>query len=263
MTGRERAADLAALAGHLATSRLAGQVATPVGHCVANIGKMLAGDPDYTFGLSGWRQATFDDAVEALRDCGVTLTEDPDALPRVEPAVAAAAADRHRQGLAEVAAAQGRVLVATGHAFALLPHYQAIAGALEAAGCTVLRPFDSRREHFRAVSGEPASMRYFSGVASLVVHGNIVHTHRPDYMEALLDEVGGRRGVDAVFADHGFAGAAVEAGIPTYSVADVNDPALPLAQRRGQTHAVLVIDDGLNPVVYEPLTAAILGGCAT
>ena len=250
------------LTAHLARSRLAGQVATPVGHCVANIRKMLTGDPDCTFGLSGWRQATFDDAVEALHDCGVTLAEDPEALPTVDPAVAAAAADRHRRGLAEVAAAQGRVLLATGHAFALLPHYQAIARALEAAGCTLLQPFDSRRENFRAVNGEPASIRYFSGVAALVVHGNIVHTHRPDYMEALLADAGGRRRVDAVFADHGFAGAAVEAAIPTYSIADVNDPALPLAQRHGRTAAVVVIDDGLSPSVYEPLTAAILGGCA-
>ncbi len=258
-----RAADLAGhLATHLVASRLAGAVATPAGHCFDNVRRMLAGDPDHTFGLSGWRGATVDDAVEALRACGVTLAEDPTALPHVDPAAAVAALDRHRQGFAAVAAARGRVLVATGHAFALLPHYQALACALEAAGCTVLRTFDSRRAHFRAADGEPASIRYFSGVASVVVHGSIVHTHRASFMEAVLAEAGGRRGVDAVFADHGFAGAAVEAGVPTYSIADVNDPALPLAQLQGRTDGVLVIDDGLNPITYEPLTAAIVGGAS-
>jgi hypothetical protein len=49
--------------------------------------------------------------------------------------------------------------------------------------------------------------------------------------KALILEVALRR-----FADHGFAGAAIERGIPTLSIADVNDPALPLAQLRGRTH---------------------------
>jgi hypothetical protein len=79
-------------------------------------------------------------------------------------------------------------------------------------------------------------------------------------MELMLAEAGGRDGVDAVVADHGFAGAAVEAGILTVSIADVNDPALPLAQARGRTAGVLVIDDGLNPLLYEPLTETIVDG---
>jgi hypothetical protein len=43
------------------------------------------------------------------------------------------------------------------------------------------------------------------------------------------------------------AGAAIERGIPTLSIADVNDPALPLAQVRGRTDGVLPIDDNLAP----------------
>ena len=34
---------------------------------------------------------------------------------------------------------------------------------------------------------------------------------------------------DLVFADHGFAGAAIERGVETISIADVNDPALLVA----------------------------------
>jgi hypothetical protein len=58
-------------------------------------------------------------------------------------------------------------------------------------------------------------------------------------MQNMLKEVDG---IDLVIADHGFAGAAVEAGLPTLSIADVNDPALPLAQARGRTDGVLVIE---------------------
>ena len=64
--------------------------------------------------------------------------------------------------------------------------------------------------------------------------------------------------VDVVIAGHGMAGAAIERGIQTLSIADVNDPALPLAQLRGRTDAVLPIDDNLAPSVFVPVTAAML-----
>jgi hypothetical protein len=54
------------------------------------------------------------------------------------------------------------------------------------------------------------------------------------------------------------AGAAIERGIPTLSIADVNDPALPLAQVRGYTDAVLPIDDNLAPRLFVPVTGAML-----
>jgi hypothetical protein len=54
------------------------------------------------------------------------------------------------------------------------------------------------------------------------------------------------------------AGAAIAAGLPTLSIADVNDPALPLAQVRGWTDAVLPIDDNLAPSTFVPVTAAML-----
>ena len=254
------------LAEHLVASRLAGSVATPVQSCLDNSRRLAAGEADYTFGLSDWRRATYDDILASLRGCGVALvadnggSEDPGARPFVEPSFAVAAVHRHRTALAEAAAAHWRVLLATGHAFALLPHYSALARALAAAGCAVLEPLNGQHHPVLTPDGEPASIRYFDGVASLVSHGALLHTHRPDYMELMLGELGGPGGVDLVVADHGFAGAAVEVGILTLSIADVNDPALPLAQARGRTHGVLVIDDGLNPAVYEPLTAVMLAG---
>lgn len=246
---------------HLAASRLAGRVATPVAACLENARRLVAGDADCTFGLSDWRGATEQDVIAALSACGVDLSgsaENTGALPWVDPAAAAAAVERQRRLLARVMATKGRVLLATGHAFALLPHYAAVARALAAAGCQVLRPLDAVRDRIELPDGRSGSVRFFDGVGSLVVHGNLLHSHRPDVMEAMLEDVGGPDGVDAVVGDHGYAGAAVEAGIPTISIADVNDPALPLAQFRGRTEGVLVVDDGLATSAYEPLTAALL-----
>jgi len=254
------------LVEHLVASGLAGSVATPVQSCVENSRRLAAGEPDYTFGLSDWRDAAYEEILDALRACGVALagadggSEDPGATPFVDPSFAAAAVHRHRRTLADVAEVGGRVLFASGHAFALLPHYSALARALTGAGCTVIEPLNGQHHPVQTPEGEPASIRYFDGVASLVSHGGLLHTHRPDYMELMLTELGGPAGVDLVVADHGFAGAAIEAGIPTLSIADVNDPALPLAQARGRTEGVLVIDDGLNPALYEPLTDVMLAG---
>jgi hypothetical protein len=38
----------------------------------------------------------------------------------------------------------------------------------------------------------------------------------------------------------------------------VNDPALPLAQARGRTDGVLLVDDGLPPHLFAPVTEAVL-----
>jgi hypothetical protein len=97
-------------------------------------------------------------------------------------------------------------------------------------------------------------------VAALAFDGNPHHTHRSLYMEAMLDALDGTDEVDLVIADPGFAGAAIEAGLPTLSIADVNDPALPLAQVRGRTDGVLLIDDGKPPASFVPVTEAILEG---
>ena len=256
------------LAGYLEQVGLAGRVATSVKSCVENCRSLVAGHPDYTFGLSDWRTATYEDAVGALAACGVSGLDgaedtghDPSATAWVDPGVAAAAVARQAEVMGELARSRARVLIATGHAFALLTHYAGLARALSAAGGTILEPLAGERERFRTPEGRLASFRYYEGVGSLVVHGSLTHTHRPDYMQQLIAAAGGPSAVDAVIGDHGYAGAAVEAGITTLSIADVNDPALPLAQARGRTNGVLVIDDGLGPEVYEPITAALVAGC--
>ena len=73
-------------------------------------------------------------------------------------------------------------------------------------------------------------------------------------MELMLDEAA----PDLVFADHGFAGAAIERGIETISIADVNDPALLVAKAQGRTETVIVMDDNVSPDAYWPCFQAIV-----
>ncbi|MGH3666417.1 MAG: phosphatase, partial [Egibacteraceae bacterium] len=108
-------------------------------------------------------------------------------------------------------------------------------------------------------TGRRRALRFLDGVGCVHDGGALLHTHRSRYMEAMLDAVGGGPGaVDLVVADHGMAGAALERGLRTLSIADVNDPALPLAQARGRTDAVLPIDDNLAPRRFVPVTAAMV-----
>jgi hypothetical protein len=252
------------LLDHLVATHLAGPVATTVRGSLANCAHVAAGHPEYTFGLSDWMEAGVDDVVAAMEAAGGHPRGLPGAEPDdgafIDPEAAVAAIARHRAALAPfLARPGGRVLVATGHPFALLAHYGALARALDDAGARVLRPLEGVRGALTTPDGRAASLRYLDGVACLYQDAALRHTHRPDAMEAMLDEIGGSTGVDLVVADHGFAGAALESGIPTLSIADVNDPALPLAQARGRTDGVLVIDDGLDASVFVPVTEAILG----
>ena len=64
---------------------------------------------------------------------------------------------------------------------------------------------------------------------------------------------------DLVVADHGFAGAAIEAGVETLSIADVNDPALIVAKAQGRTDIVVVLDDHVPPENYWPCYQAVAG----
>ena len=261
----------ASLLDHLVSSHLAGPVATSVRGSLDNCRHLVAGHPEYTFGLSDWQDATFEEAVAAVEAAGGLpgglAGASPDDGAFIDPEAAVAAIARHRDRLAPFRErGGGRVLLATGHPFALLAHYGALARALADAGTEVVRPLQGVRGRLATPDGRSASIRYLDGVACLYQDAALRHTHRPNVMNAMLDDLegptrsGGGSVVDLVVADHGFAGAAVERGIPTLSIADVNDPALPLAQARGRTDGVLVIDDGLDAALFVPVTEAMLGG---
>ncbi len=252
-----------ALREHLIGARLAANVATTPRNTLTNCGKLVAGDVRYTFGLSDYRDATVREAVNAVRlvcGCDPGGAEHPEGDGWIDPDATLLGIELHRSRLAWFAGnGGGRVLLATGHPTGLLSHYGAIARTLQARGCLLLAPLDDVVVRHDEETGRKRALRYLDGVACVHDGASLLHSHRSVYMEAMLDELGGGPGaVDLVIADHGMAGAAIERGIRTLSIADVNDPALPLAQARGKTDAVLPIDDNLAPRLFVPVTQAML-----
>jgi hypothetical protein len=246
----------------LVSNGLAGWVATSPASTLANCSKLVEGDTRYTFGLSDWRDTSLREAVDAVRAlCGgdPVGAAEQDGRGWIDPKATLAGAARHRDVLASLAAAGGgRVLIATGHPTGLLGHYLALARALQLHGCLLVTALDDVVLE-TAPDGRPRSLRFIDGVGAVSDGGSLRHTHRSIFMEAVLDALGSGPGaVDLVIADHGMAGAAIERGIRTLSIADVNDPALPLAQVRGRTDGVLVMDDNIAPRAYVPLTNLLL-----
>jgi hypothetical protein len=216
------------------------------------IDRLVDGDPDSQFGLSrlgpiSGAQVLGLMAEETGFDPDPMLQEGPSAIDPWRVLGSLEAAGRR---LAEAGQRGERVILATGHPAGLLLLYMAVGELLEQAGAKLLRPlqgFDWRE------GGRHRQIRYFHGVAVLTDRGSPIHTHNSSAMERMLDEAR----PDLVFADHGFAGAAIQAGIDAISIADVNDPAPIVAKWQGRTDLVIVMDDNVQPEDYWPCFQAM------
>jgi len=245
--------DREALAAALVAGRIAGPVTSHDRADVAwRIARLADGDRDLQLGLLDLGSLSRHEVLAAV---AAEAGFDPD--PRIDtgptpidPFRVLAAWEVAGDRLARAAAAGERVLLATGHPAGLTLLYQAIGELLERGGAKLLRPLSG---HSWREAGRHRQIRYLHGVAVLSDRGSTVHTHAPGPMELLLQEVR----PDLVIADHGFAGAAIQAGVETISVADVNDPALVVAKRRGRTEIVVVMDDNVLPEDYWPCFQAV------
>jgi histidinol phosphate phosphatase hisN-like protein len=209
------------------------------------IRQLVEGDPVSQFGLSGLTTFT---AEEVLAMVAAEAGFDPsgwhgDGEVPIDPWRVLAACEEAGRRLALAAERSQRVVLATGHPAGLILLYLAVGALLEDTGAHVLRP--ARGIEWREM-GRHREVRYLHGVGVLSDRGGTLHTHGAGPMQLMLDEVR----PDLVFADHGFAGAAIEAGIDTVSIADVNDPALVVAKHQGRTETVIVMDDNVDPQGY-------------
>jgi Phosphatase len=238
------------LARALEAGRVAGVATHPLDNVRGNARLLLEGDPDKQFGLTGLQDGlTLQDVLD-LVSAGAGAVVDPvsefgDVLIAPEPILDACESLGRRLALA----AEGgeRVLIATGHPGGLDLLYRELERLLLAHGGRVIKPADGtswREPHL----DHDWSIGYLSGVG-MQTDGRVPrHTHWPDAMRLMLAE----DRPDLVLADHGFAGAAIEAGVDTVSVADVNDPALLVAKAQGRTDVVVVMDDHVAPDAYWP-----------
>jgi len=229
---------------------MAGVVTHPMDNVLWKVGLLCDGDPGSQFGLSGVDVMTEEEVLRLIASAS-GLEFDPNARwgpVRVQPEPMLAECRRMGDRLALAVSRGERVLLATGHPTGLIQLYAELGRVLAGFGCEILRPADgigwvepeSRQRHHE--------IRYLQGVAVLTDRASARHTHSPRGMQLMLKEVT----PDLVVADHGFAGAAIEAGVDTVSVADVNDPALIVAKAQGRTEVVIVMDDNVRPDSYWP-----------
>lgn len=232
------------------SGRVAGVATHPLDNVLGNARLLLEGDPDKQFGLSGVSDGFAFDEVLRLVSAEAGEPIDPEqenGEVHISPVPILAACEALGARLAVAATRGERVLIATGHPGGLDLLYRELEGLLIANGGHAVKPAEGERWRDPDLDHE-WFVGYLSGVGMLTDGRVPRHTHRPDGMRKML----AREVPDLVLADHGFAGAAIEAGIETVSVADVNDPALIVAKAQGRTEIVVVMDDHVEPDAYWP-----------
>jgi hypothetical protein len=250
-----RSHGVEALAEALVAGGIAGTATHPLDNVRGNILMLLDGDPDKQFGLSGLQPGwSLDDVLDLVAaGAGARIDHDERYGPvdiRPAPVLEQLAAMGDR--LAGAADRGETVVLATGHPVGLALLYRALDGLLEDAGARVLRPAHHVRWR-QAGLDHDWIVDHWGGVGMLTDGHEPRHTHRPEAMERMLAEVR----PDVVVGDHGFAGAAIEAGVDTLAIADVNDPALLIAKAQGRTDVVVVMDDHVAPDAYWPCFQAV------
>jgi hypothetical protein len=249
--------DRAELREALLEAAIAGpQVSHPLDNVLLHIQQLFEGDPDKQFGMTRVAGAlsppTILDLVgaEAGFEPDHTATHgpvpvDPDhVLDRCE-AVGERLAFSCRRG--------ETIVLATGHPVGLAHLYTEVGRELARRGAKPIRPAEGEKwrdeghHHWWQI-------RYLGCLAVLTDKASARHTHSGEPMRRMLADAVPH----VVFADHGFAGTAIEHGVDTVSIADVNDPALILAKGQGRTDVVIVMDDNVQPDTYWPCFQAIV-----
>ncbi|MDH4111931.1 MAG: phosphatase [Actinomycetota bacterium] len=250
-----RAHDRGQLAAALRAGRVAGTATHPLDNVRANALMLIDGDPDKLFGLTGIAGALGLDEILDLVGEGAGVPIDLEARygpVEIEPEPILDACEAAGDRLARAAADGERVVLATGHPIGLALLYHALDRMLDDGGAEVQRLANGERWRDPHLAHDWL-VDHWGGVGVLTDGREPRHTHGPDAMQRMLDE----SRPDLVVADHGFAGAAIEAGVETLSIADVNDPALIVAKAMGRTDIVVVMDDHVRPDAYWPCFQAI------
>ncbi len=219
----------------------AGVAGTNTSHGAENnlykINLLLEGDVDHTFGMEELLEdVSFEEAYEAVAHQTGHPPDEEEISGRgcIDPARTAAGLVEAGERVRAVAETGGSFVFATGHPGALLSYYLGLARWVEKLGgeaLTAQTPGRYKRGSF---------LDWVGPVGVLGDGASLFHTHGADPMRDLLRELDA---VDLVVADHGFAGAAITAGIPTVAVMDTNDPALAVVARRGADLTVVPMDD--------------------
>jgi Phosphatase len=219
------------------------------GKNIDKIYALLESETDDRFGLSGLERYSAGEVLSFLAEltgCSDDIA-DLQCDELIDPDKTIAGVILAAQRLETHARRGGTLLMATGHPTGLLENHFRIGDAFRAAGGKLLR---LREEEHLHIHGRGREVRYVGNVACLADWGQLLHTHSGAAMEALLEV---EPWPEMVFADHGFAGACIERGIPTIAVMDINDYALAVAAAEGKDVTLIPMDDNRPPRLYEPV----------
>jgi Phosphatase len=222
---------------------------------LSHIRTMLENDSDGSFGLSGLDRYSPGEVLGFLAEitgCSKDL-EECEGFDTIDPDRTTAALVEAGQRLGEHARRGASLLTVTGHPTGMLEHHIHIVDAYRKAGGKILRLREE--ENLSIGKSRHAEVRYIGGVGCLADWGALKHTHSSAAMEALLES---EPWPDLVLGDHGFAGAAIERGIPTIAVMDINDPALAVAWAEKKDVVIIPMDDNRAPRTYEPAWRVII-----
>ena len=249
---------------HLVLHRVTGEVATPRENNLRNIGLLARADPQYSFGLEvgeDWDSARILKTVAER----VGIYPDPEyksGPDRIDPELTMERLDAMADRLVTAADRGERVFVATGHPSGLLAVDLVVAATLTSAGTTVITPHAglSYESAAHGIRHRRRQVRYVGDVAMVSSGGELNHTHSSRPMELLLDAMraADEPMPDLVVGDHGWAGAAGQAGIDAVAFADSNDPALFVGEAEGRLRVVVPLDDNALPHLYAPLAAYLV-----
>ncbi|MET8047437.1 MULTISPECIES: phosphatase [unclassified Streptosporangium] len=245
----------AELREHLVRTRIAGDVATSRENNLDHYRSLANRDPHYMFGLTVDGAWSYRDVLELMaKSAGVVA--DPlhrEGQDTIDPDRTIEAVEKMGDTIAGVLGRENpQILIATGHPTGLLTIHLALARMLRARGAVLMSPAEGW-SYWGSGFGRRRKIRYLDDVAMLDDKGAFVHTHDPAPMRAMIAELDADR-PDLVIADHGWAGAAGEAGILTVGFADSNDPALFVGEAEGKIAVTVPLDDNVLPRYYEPLT---------
>jgi hypothetical protein len=245
----------AELREHLVRTRIAGDVATSRENNLDHYRSLSNRDPHYMFGLTMDGAWSYRDVLELMaKSAGVVA--DPrhrEGQDTIDPDRTIEAVEKMGDTIAGVLRGESpKILIATGHPTGLLTIHMALGRMLRARGATLMAPAEGW-SYWGSGFGRRRKIRYMDDVAMLDDKGAFVHTHDPAPMRAMIAELDADR-PDLVIADHGWAGAAGEAGILTVGFADSNDPALFVGEAEGKIAVTVPLDDNVLPRYYGPLT---------
>lgn len=211
---------------------------------------LVNGEPHYTFGIHGVERFRFEEVLDAVSSI-TRCSRDPAVTTGggyISPASTLKGLEMAAGRIGTIARRGGTFLMGTGHAGSLLLYYIELARLIRSWGGQVLEPERG------AVVPPSLVLDYIGGVAVTTDGCSLMHTHDYRAMALMLEAA---RAVDLVVADHGYAGAAINAGVPVVAAMDTNDPALAVAKRMGADVVIVPADDNRPLSSYVALVEAI------